>query len=183
MSLRVHADAGIDHGKDQTHARAIRLLDAGGKHDRAVTGEFHRIVDQVLQRRAQPQRIAGDQIRQIGGDGDLRLDALVAGAGGEPMADGFGEHARRERLVAQDQAGGAGPGGIDDQAGEIGEMIGAALDGVRPFALARAEIGGREQFGERGNAGERRADVMRDAGEHGFQRARRRRLGRRPPAS
>ena len=51
-------------------------------------------------------------------------------------------------------------------------MIGAALDGGRPFAFARAEIGGRQQFGQRHDAGQRRADVVHDAGERGFHRAR-----------
>ena len=49
----------------------------------------------------------------------------------------FGERARRERLVAQHEADGVGADGIDDQSGERGQMIGAALDGIRPFALAR----------------------------------------------
>ncbi len=44
-------------------------------------------------------------------------------------------------------------------------MIGAAFDGVGPFALARAEIGRRQQFGQRHHAGQRRAQIMRDAGE------------------
>ena len=49
-------------------------------------------------------------------------------------------------------------------------MLGAALDRFRPFALALTEIGRGEQLGQRENAGERRADVMRDAGERGLDR-------------
>ena len=55
--------------------------------------------------------------------------------------------------------------------GERGQVFGAALDRVRPFALARAEIGGRQQLGQRDDAGQRRADVVHDAGERGLDRA------------
>ena len=51
-------------------------------------------------------------------------------------------------------------------------MIGAAFDGVGPVAFALVQIGGRQQFGERDNAGQRRADVMRDAGERRLDRPR-----------
>ena len=86
-------------------------------------------------------------------------------------ADRLGQAPRRERLVLQGEAGGVGLDGIDDQRGERGEMIGAALDRGRPGALARAEIGGRQQLGQRHDAGQRRADVVHDAGERGFDRA------------
>src|SRR5450759_3847990 len=42
-------------------------------------------------------------------------------------------------------------------------MIGAALDSGRPFALARAEVGGRQQLGQRHDPGQRRTDVVHDA--------------------
>ena len=71
------------------------------KTTRAALGELHRVVDEVFQRRAQPQRVAGHHRRQIGRDGDLGLDAFVAGARGERMTDRFGQPPRRERLVPQ----------------------------------------------------------------------------------
>jgi hypothetical protein len=70
------------------------------------------------------------------------------------------------------QALGFGFDGVDDQRCERRQMIGAAFDSVRPFALARPDVGSRQQFGQRHDAGEWRADVMRDAGKRGFHRAR-----------
>ena len=50
-------------------------------------------------------------------------------------------------------------------------MIGAAFDRLGPFALALAEIRRRQQFGQRDDAGQRRADIMRDAGKRSLDRA------------
>src|SRR5262245_17538670 len=44
-------------------------------------------------------------------------------------------------------------------------MVSAAFYGVCPLALARAEIGRNQQFGQRDNAGERCANVVRDPGK------------------
>ena len=102
----------------------------------------------------------------------LGLDRLVIGARGKCRADCLGEHARRERLVAQNETAGVGFGGIDDQRRKCSQMIGTAFDRVCPFALARAQIGRSQQFGKRHNAGEWRANIVSDAGEGGFDRAR-----------
>jgi hypothetical protein len=62
----------------------------------------------------------------------------------DAFGHGFGKRARRERLGPQHQPSGVGARGIDDQRRQRGEMLGAALDGLRPLALARSEIGGGE---------------------------------------
>ncbi len=69
------------------------------------------------------------------------------------------------------EPGGVGLDRIDDQRGERGQVVGAALDGGGPAALARAEIGDRQKLGQRNDPGQRRADVVHDAGERGFHRA------------
>ena len=148
-----------------------RRFGAGAERDRPLAGEFHRIVGEVFQRRAQAQRVARHQRRQIGRERDFGLDAFVAGARGERGSDRLGQPPRRERLVLQGEALGVGLDRIDDQRGERGEVIGAALDRRRPRPLAQPEIGCRQQFGQRHDPGQRRADVVHDAGERGFDRA------------
>ena len=61
-----------------------------------------------------------------------------------------------------------------------GEMLGAGLDARGPAPLALAEIGARQQFAERQDAGERGADVVRECGERRLGRPRRRAASRRP---
>ncbi len=170
---RAHAEPGVGEREDEAQPVARGRLGGGAERDRAFLREFHRIVGEVFQRRPQPQSVAGDHRRQIGRDVDLGRDVLVGRARGERFADRFGQHAWRERLAVQREPGSVGLGGIDNQRGERGQMIGAALDRVRPLALALAEIGGREQFGQRHDTGERGADVVGDAGERRFDRARR----------
>ena len=51
-------------------------------------------------------------------------------------------------------------------------MIGAALDRVSPFTLARAQIGRSQQLSQSDDAGQWRADIVRDAGERSFDRSR-----------
>ena len=50
------------------------------------------------------------------------------------------------------------------------EMLGRALDLARPFAFALGQVGRRDQFAQRQNAVERRADFVRETGERGFDR-------------
>ena len=150
---------------------------AAAKRDAAALGEFHRIVGEVFQRRAQPQRVARDHRRQIGRDRRSRPRCPCCRRARRAPAPTASASARGEngswrsvRPVASALRG------IDDQRGQRGEMLGAALDARAHSPFALAEIGGGEQLGQRHDAGERRADVVRDAGERGLDRARRRRL-------
>ncbi len=50
-------------------------------------------------------------------------------------------------------------------------MLGAGLDGVDPAPLALVEVGGRKQIADGENSGQRRANLMRERGERGLDRA------------
>ena len=107
-----------------------------------------------------------DEVRQVVGDLDIRHQRLVparALSAGRRLAPA----PRREQFFAQSQPRRICLGGIDDQRGQRGEMLGAALDGARPLPLALAEAGGGQQFSQRHDAGQRRADLMREDGERG----------------
>ena len=112
-------------------------------------------------------------ITMLGGE-PLRL-----GARRERPADRLGERARTERLVAQRKPARLGAHAVDHQRGEVGEMLGRALDQARPFALALGQFGGRDQFAQRQDAVERRADLVRQRGERAFDRIARAHASRR----
>ena len=73
-----------------------------------------------------------------------------------------------------------GFGGVDDERGERREMLGAVLDARGPAPLALAEIGARQQFAEREDAGQRGANVVGKDRQRGFVCTQI--LGRAPPA-
>ena len=66
-------------------------------------------------------------------------------------------------LAATAMPPGFGFGRIDHQRGQRRQMLGARLDAGRPAPLALAEIRARQQFAEREDAGERGADIVREA--------------------
>ena len=72
--------------------------------------------------------------------------------------------------LPQRETGGVGARRVADDGGELREMLGRAFDPERPAPFALAEIGGREQFGERQDAGQRGADIVRERGERGLGR-------------
>ena len=72
--------------------------------------------------------------------------------------------------LPQHETRGIRPHRVADHGGELRQMLGRAFDAVRPAPLALAEIGGGEQFGQRENAGQRGADIVRERGERGFGR-------------
>jgi hypothetical protein len=51
-------------------------------------------------------------------------------------------------------------------------MIGATLDRVSPFTFARAQIGRGQQLSQSHDAGQWRANIVRDAGEGSFDGSR-----------
>ena len=146
---------------------------ADGERDRSLVGEFHRVIGEIFQRGAQAQGIgrtpeAGRSARDL----NLRLDGLVAGTGSQRDANGLSQRARRKRFVPQHEAFGIGLGCIDDQRGKRRQMVGAAFDCIRPFALTRAQIRRRKQLGQGNDPGQRRANIVRDSCERGFDGAR-----------
>ena len=50
-------------------------------------------------------------------------------------------------------------------------MFGAGLDGIDPAPLALVEIGRRQEIADRENAGQRRADLVRERGERRLDHA------------
>ena len=105
---------------------------------------------------------------------------LVSARARERGRERVGEPARPDQLAPQHQALGVGAGGVDDQRGQHRQVLGRALDRVRPAALALAELGGGQQLAQSQNAGQRRADLMGEVGERRLDGPRMRRG--RPPA-
>ena len=138
----------------------------------AAPGELHRIVDQVFQRRPQPQRIADHRVRQLAREVDLGRDALGLRPGGERGREHLGETARADELPPQHQTLGIGARGIDDERGEQSEMLGRALDRRRPATLALAELRRRQQLAQREDTGQRRPDLVGDIRERRLDRPR-----------
>ena len=141
------------------------------QRDAARFGELHRIVDQVFQRRAQPNRIADHERRQLLGNLDRRLQALGRGPAGQRIAGVARQRAQIEEILPHAEPGVAAAGGIDEQGREAGEMFGAGLDGIDPAPLALVEIGGRQQIADGENAGQRRAHLMREGGQRRLDHA------------
>src|SRR5262249_42503152 len=71
------------------------------------------------------------------------------GDGGDKGAQGERREPQRELAAIRTRA-------IDDERGELAEMLGRAFHRGRPGALALWEVGGRDQFAQRQNAGQRR---------------------------
>ncbi len=96
--------------------------------------------------------------------------AVVVARADNARADGFGKPAGGERLLPQYEARGLRAHRVADHGGERGEMLGRAFDAVRPAPLALADVGGRKQFGQGEDAGQRCADVMRKRSQRRFGR-------------
>ncbi|MGY4433291.1 hypothetical protein ACVWWO_005768 [Bradyrhizobium sp. F1.13.1] len=181
------ADAAVGHGEGDTDAAfalcfafALGLaLDGTPRRDRerhaAVLGEFHGIVDQVLERGAQADGIPDHQPRQLLRDIDLGLETLGRGATGQRIAGVAGEGPQVEQILphrasTSDAFAGplAGSGGIDEQGGKVRQMLGTGLDRVGPASFPFAEIRSREQVADRENAGQGGADLMGEGGKRGL---------------
>jgi hypothetical protein len=147
----------------------------------AVLGEFHGIVDQVLERGAQADGITDHQPRQLLGDINLRLETLGRGATGQRIAGVAGEGPQVEQILPQRASTHPGPlagsGGIDEQGGKVRQMLGTGLDRVGPASFPFTEIGSREQVADRQNARQGGAHLMGKGGKRGLDHVRRDRLG------
>ena len=154
-----------------------------GRHrqrDAALLGELHRIVDQVFQRGAQPDRIADHQRRKLFRNIDRRLQALGRRPAGQRIAGVARQRPQIEEILPDTNPGIAASRGIDEQGREAGEMFGARLDGIDPAPLALVEVGRRQQIADGENSGQRRADLVRECGQRRLDDAGRRQ--RRPRA-
>jgi hypothetical protein len=171
---RRHTDAIVDHRERQPHAVAAGARRGHAQHDVAALGELHGIVDQVLHRGAQAHRIADHVCGDGSGDMGLATEALGLRARRARGGERLRERTRIEALAPQGEAAHARASGIDHHGGQRDEMLGRFLERRDPASLALAEFGGRQEFADRDDAGERRADVVREAGERNLERARRR---------
>ena len=166
--------------EEELHFSAPGLRRARVETHRAALGEFHRIVDQILDRRAQPRRVADEHFGQVVGDRHFDGEAFGLRPRRKRIRQRFDQAPRPERLLLERQRAGIGLGGVDRQGRQRGEMLGAGFDARGPAPLALAEIGARQQFAERQDAGERGADVVRERGERRLGRPSRRAASRRP---
>src|SRR5262249_200476 len=138
--------------------------------------EFQGIVGEIFQRRTQAQDVTRHHGGKVAGNSCFSFYVLVVGAGRKRGTDGFGESARREPLVTRDETFGPRSSAVDDQGRKGSHVISPAFDRIGPLALARAQVTGGQQFGQRDEPGEWRTNVVRDARESIFDRAS---LGRR----
>ncbi len=143
MPMPVSATVNVSRNRRAPPAATIN-----GERYPAALGELHRVVDQVLQRAAQPHRIGADAGRQLVRDGDLDAERLAFGARPERLRDRIDEIAQRERLGLQDQPAAAGLRGVDHQRGQPRQMAGGILDRRGPAPLALRQIGGEQQLGQ-----------------------------------
>jgi len=144
------ADAAVGHLEgDADPAFALRSTFTGtpwrdGERHAALVGEFHRVVDQVLERGAQADGITDHKSGKLFGDINLGLETLGSGAAGQRIAGAAGERPEVEQVLPQCAAALAGPlaspGGIDEQRGKARQMLGTGLDGVGPAPLSFPEI-------------------------------------------
>jgi len=141
------------------------------KGDTPLFGEFYGIVDQVLHRRAQADRIADGECRQLFGNNDRRLQALGRRATGQRIAGVADERAQVEEVLPHLEPRAAAARRIDEQRRKARQMFCAGLDGVDPAPFALVEIGGREQIADRQNARQRRADLVRKGCQRSFDHA------------
>src|SRR5262249_54411579 len=114
-----------------------------------------------------------------GGEVGRAAEPLGLGARRAGRGERLCERARIETLAPQGEAVHARLGGIDHHGGQGDEVLSRLLEGGDPAPLALAQLRGREQLADRDDAGERRADVVREAGQRQLERARRARAA--PP--
>ena len=158
-------DAAVGDGEEELHAAARGARRARFEPHGAALGEFHRVVDQILDRRAQPRRIADQHFGQIGGDRHFGGETFGLRPRRKRVRQRFDQAPRPERLLLERQRAGIDLGSVDRQGRQRGEMFGAGFDARGPAPLALAEIGARQQFAERQDAGKRGADVVRERGK------------------
>jgi len=168
------ADAAVGDREGDTHPALVLLFALaacpapggtprrGRECDSAPFGELDRIVDQVLERGTETDGIANHEARKLVGDLDFGLETFGGSAAGERIPDTAGERPQIEQILPQRAAAGAlaGLGSVDEQRGQVRQMLGTGLDGVGPAPFALAEIGGRKQVADRQNTGQRCAHLV-----------------------
>ena len=103
--------------------------------------------------------------RKLFGNIDLGLQALRRRPAGQRIPGVARQRPQIEQILPGTESGMAASGGIDEQGREAGEMFGAGLDGVDPAPLALVEVGRRQEIADGQNAGQRRADLVRERGQ------------------
>jgi len=121
-------DPAVGHREDKAHAPTREALHGDVKCDAAAIGELHRIVDEVLKRTTQPQRIADHAVGKVSRDVDLGSEVLGAGTRRQRSRERVGERTGTEGHAAERQAFGLGSHRVDDERSQHGEMIGGAFE-------------------------------------------------------
>ena len=116
-------------------------------------GELHRIVDQVFQRGAQPDRIADHERRKLFRNVDRGSQTLRRRPAGQRIPGTARQRPQIEVILPDADPGIAASRGVDEQRREAGEMLGARLDGIDPAPLALVEIGCRQEIADGENPG------------------------------
>jgi len=151
-----------------------------GQYDGALFGELGGVVDQVFQRRPQTHGIAGDKGGKLLRNLDPRLQAFCGGPAGQRIADAVGERPQIEKVLPDAKAGATTSGGIDKQGRKARQVFGSGLDGIDPAPLPLIKTGRRQEIADGQNAGQRRANLMREGGERRLYHAGGGRLAGRP---
>jgi len=165
------ADPAVGDRKCDSHPAPGAPKRRHPQRDAAMVGELHRVVDQVLQRRAQANGIADREPGKFFRYVDRRFQALCRRAAGQRITGIARQRAQVEKILPHLESGPAASRGVDKQRRKARQMFGARLDGVDPAPFALIEVGGREQIADRQDAGERRADLMREGRQRGLDHA------------
>jgi hypothetical protein len=160
------ADPGIGHGEADRRPALGDAAESGTEGHASGRGKFHRVVDQIFQRRAQPHSVADDECRQVVGKLDFGPQSLCRCTPAERVGSGARQRAQVEEILAQAQARLLTARGIDEQRRQRGQMLGIGLDRIHPLPFAVAELRGREQIADGENARQRRAHVMGKRRQH-----------------
>ncbi len=171
ISASVKPDAAVGDREGDTDRAFRARCRRGPQRDAAAFGKLHRIVDQVFQRRAETDRIADHEGRDLLRNLDGRAQALGRRPARQRIAGVAGERAQIEKVPPNRQSGFAAFRGIDEQGRQAGQMFRAGLDGIDPAPLALVKVGRCEEIADGEDSGERRAHLMREGGERGLDHA------------
>jgi len=175
------ADAAVRNRERDADLALDMSFGGGSRHnlerDAPLLGEFHRVVDQVFQRRAQPDGIADHERRQFFGNLDGPLQPLGRRPSRQRIAYTTCQRPQVEQVLPYTGAGVPASCRIDEQRRQARQMFGAGLDGIGPAPLAFVEVRRRQEIADGQNAGQRRADLMGECRKRRLDHARSRHGG------
>ncbi|MNZ32326.1 hypothetical protein D3C78_496490 [compost metagenome] len=163
--LFAHADARVAHPEMQLDLALVTPEALDAQHDFTLFGELRRVVAQVGQDLAQPQRVANQCGRQIGNRAVEQLQAFILG----PQAYHIGEVLQHvfqaERNTLQVHPAGFDLGEIEDVVDDPQQVLRRTMHFHNVVALPVIEVGAQRQVAHADNGIHRRADFMAHVGE------------------